>query len=233
MYFLWMSFHYSLSFAALQALLFPSGNGHIHMLWVCMESAAFLDQMPSHWQVCFLSSQVWSELRMRITSWSHCTHIRHFWRTSQHHQTTIPTSYTRDPHQHRQTQAETGGQLSQRQSAEDIWPSHIWGEPHRRIQRSTSVHCTVMMAHGRDSTSVEDGRNVCKDILSPTAPSESLTLSCVPLHGAGLSKTLIRREGGHSLNNVFICKEVTAAQGSVWICFHYIITPVLCLVRDK
>uniref|UniRef100_A0A8C2C5M0 Peptidase M12B domain-containing protein n=1 Tax=Cyprinus carpio TaxID=7962 RepID=A0A8C2C5M0_CYPCA len=81
-----------------------------------------------------------------------------------------PTSYTRDPHQHRQTQAETGGQLSQRQSAEDIWPSHIWGEPHRRIQRSTSVHCTVMMAHGRDSTSVEDGRNV----YMPKPPEEDI-----------------------------------------------------------
>lgn len=151
--------------------------------------------MARHWPVCFLSSQVWSELRVRITSWSRCIHIRHFWRTSQHHLTTIPISYTRDPHQHRPTEAETGGQLSKRWSAEEIQQSRICGEPHRRIQRTTSVRRTVMTTHGRDSTSVEDGRNVCKDILFPTAPSESLTLSCFPLHGAGLPETVIRRTG--------------------------------------
>lgn len=161
-----------------------------------MKSARFLDQMARHWRVCFPSSQVWSELRMQITSWSRCNLIRHFWRTSQHHLTTIRTSCTRDPHQHRLTEAETGGQLSQRRSAEEIQLSHICGEAHRRIQRSTTVCHTVMTAQDKDSTSVEDGRNVCKDILSPTAPSESLPLSCFLLH-AGLLKALIREGGGY------------------------------------
>jgi len=75
----------------------------------------------------------------------------------------------------------------------------------RRTSLPLKVTTTSITLLSRDSTSVDDGRNVCKDILSPTAPSNRVAFA---FHGSGLVARLSL--GGEGL----YCKKVKAVQGS-------------------
>lgn len=131
----------------------------------------------------FPCSQVWSGHRRPITSWGLCFCTTCEWRTTQHQHTTTLTSSTRDTHRHTRRERQSERQQSLWNSGgltgSMLWYTETTKDPedlrtHRHIQVNVDIRATVTitttsMAHARDSTSVEEGRNVCKGILYYTA----------------------------------------------------------------
>lgn len=101
-----------------------------------------------------------------------------------------------------------------------------------QIQRSYSVRHIIMTTTIRDSTTVEDGRNVCKDSLSPNIPYKSVfPPSWFTLHCTGQSMGEGVLDSGH-MQWSHSCLRVSFSLFSFLTPWHHY-APVLCLVRGE